>query len=109
MEANSKSDKTLIMIFNYNCDTADILDLLRVDTKFRDTKVREISQFFDFANNFHIYFAKDGHEIRNEFLVGNFVSRNFVSTLLPHSQGCFRRNPGNTGVQHGLVVILGAG
>jgi hypothetical protein len=46
MEANSKSDIMYIMSFNFNCDIADILD--RVDTKFRDTKVREISHFFNF-------------------------------------------------------------
>jgi hypothetical protein len=54
MEANAKSDKTLIMIFNYNCDTADILDLqFRVDMKFHTFLISQ-----NFANNFHFYFAK---------------------------------------------------
>jgi hypothetical protein len=83
MEANLKSDKTLIMIFNYNCDTADILDLSGWIRNFAIRKFAKFHTFLisrNFANNFQFYFAKFC-KIRNEFLVRNFVSRNFVSTL----------------------------
>jgi hypothetical protein len=61
MEANSKSDKTLIMIFNYNCYTADILDLLGWIRNFAIRKFAKFRTFLisrNFANNFHFYFAK---------------------------------------------------
>ncbi len=74
MEANSKSEKKLIMTFNYNCDTADILDLLGWIRNFAKFRTFLISR--NFANNFHFNFAK--YEM-NSWCE---ISRNFVSTLM---------------------------
>ncbi len=63
------------MIFNYNCDTADILDLLGWIRNFAIRKFAKFRTFFisrNFANNYHFFFAKF-REIRNEFLVRNFA------------------------------------
>ncbi len=71
-----KSDKTLIMIFNYNCDTADILDLSGWIRNFAIRKFAKFRTFLisrNYANNFQFYFAKF-REIQNEFLVRNLVS-----------------------------------